>query len=218
MSIFLCLLAIFAGFFGNEGTEFRIFREPRIFDDVPEYPNGWFGLFATDSIFEMRSVAFDLRESAHKHDEWESPEPLLVELHGVENWPMIVIGSSVVEFHQGFVPSAWSVYTDLAPGDSISLIVAGVTEALLFTTEYGLFLQRGDTYQHVSTTSPENPNSGSSIALCWAGDIDRDGEIDLITNDIDDPYFWLCWRLYLSSEAEHGLLVKQVASYWDVYY
>jgi len=48
--------------------------------------------------------------------------------------------------------------------------------------------------------------------------LDRDGSIDLVINDIDDPYNRFCFKLYLSSQAEEGALVKEVALFYDVYY
>ncbi len=218
MGTLFFLVVLFAGFFGEDGTEYLIFRESAIYDDVPEYENGWFGLFQADSVYVLRSVAFELRESTYVPDQWERPEPVYVNLPDEQDWPMLVIGSPVMKFQQGIVPTAYRSYTDLNLGDSIFLVAPGVQETRLFTTEYGLFISCGDVIQWVSRTRLSEVNNGNSIALCWAGDLDGDGEMDLILDDIDDSYYRLYWKLYLSSEAEQGLLVKCVASFYDVYY
>lgn len=49
--------------------------------------------------------------------------------------------------------------------------------------------------------------------LYWAGDLDRDGQLDLYMN-LTDHYNLTHRRLFLSSEAEEGKLVKEVASFY----
>ncbi|MFQ6008952.1 MAG: hypothetical protein ACE5K8_08395 [Candidatus Zixiibacteriota bacterium] len=50
----------------------------------------------------------------------------------------------------------------------------------------------------------------STPSLLWAGDLDRDGQLDLLL-DISNHYAGRHYALYLSSEADAGDLVKPVA-------
>jgi hypothetical protein len=49
--------------------------------------------------------------------------------------------------------------------------------------------------------------------LYWAGDLDRDGKLDLYL-DLTDHYNTIDKRLFLSSRAEAGEIVKYVANFW----
>jgi hypothetical protein len=55
----------------------------------------------------------------------------------------------------------------------------------------------------------------ASWTLLWAGDIDRDGKLDLYM-DLSDHYNVSQRRLFLSSQAKAGELVKEVAAFVTV--
>lgn len=50
-------------------------------------------------------------------------------------------------------------------------------------------------------------------SLSWVGDLDGDGKLDVFA-DLNDFYNFSERRLFLSSQAEKGKLVKQVANFW----
>lgn len=59
-------------------------------------------------------------------------------------------------------------------------------------------------------------DSGAGVNIVWAGDLDRDGRIDLL---LDDRPHYACrmnYRLFLSGSAQHGRLVQEVASVFSV--
>ena len=49
--------------------------------------------------------------------------------------------------------------------------------------------------------------------LVWVGDLDGDGKLDLYA-DLTDFYNFSERRLFLSSQAEKGKLVRQIANFW----
>lgn len=51
--------------------------------------------------------------------------------------------------------------------------------------------------------------------LIWAGDLDKDGKLDLYL-DLHDHYNVMQRRLFLSSQAEEGKLVKEIANFRTV--
>ncbi|MEP6900628.1 MAG: hypothetical protein ABJA66_02695 [Actinomycetota bacterium] len=50
-------------------------------------------------------------------------------------------------------------------------------------------------------------------SLTWVGDLDGDGKLDLYA-DLTDFYNFSEKRLFLSSQADKGKLIKQVANFW----
>jgi len=62
--------------------------------------------------------------------------------------------------------------------------------------------------------SVEVPDDGG-WSLLWAGDLDGDGELDLYM-DLHNKYKSSQRRLFLSSQASHGNLVKEVAEFSTV--
>lgn len=76
-----------------------------------------------------------------------------------------------------------------------------------------LVLSSGDTEQIVH---PEgNQRIGESWTLYWAGDLDNDGKLDFLA-DLSDHYNSTDVILFLSSEAETGNLVEDVAGLFTV--
>lgn len=54
----------------------------------------------------------------------------------------------------------------------------------------------------------------SSLQLIWAGDIDGDGKLDLILNDLEHYNVAVNYKLYLSSKAR--FMVREVASFFSL--
>jgi len=73
-----------------------------------------------------------------------------------------------------------------------------------------IVLVRGDTQQDLFALSG-NANE-PDWRLIWAGDLDGDGKLDFYV-DLSDHYNVAHKRLFLSSQAEPGKLVKQVAEF-----
>ncbi len=218
MTGLLCLMVLFTGFPQESDAEYRFMSTCLLDGDWVETEDTWYGLFQTDSTFELRKVELQLSRSTAPLWEGERPHPIKVELVGESDWPLIILSSSEKEFVEGPINTAFRNYQSLVPDTSIILEAPGIQETLLFTTEEGLFLSNGEVFQSLSDTYPGEEYSGQHMGVVWAGDLDRDGRVDLIINDIDDGYFRFRWHLFLSSEAEPDSIVEMVASFCDVYY
>ena len=211
-------LMIIAGFFGEDTTEYRIIAEYVIDGEVGDMEGTWFGLFEEDSVYELRIVELEVIPGTPPLEDWERPAGTQVTILNEPEKPLILVSSSEMTLIEGVRPTAFHDYQQLNPDTSMILDADGVQETRLFTTEEGLFLSDNEICQCITDTYPGVGPSAIFIGLVWAGDLDRDGMIDLIIDDVDDDYTSYRWKLYLSSEAEPGSIVRMVASFYDVYY
>lgn len=218
MTGLLCLMVVFTGFPQENDTNYR-FMSTCLYDgDWVETEDTWYGLFQTDSMFELRKVELQLSRSTAPLLEGDRPHPFKVELVGEPDWPLIILSSSEKEFIEGPVHTAFRNYQSLVPDTSIILEAPGILETLLYTTEEGLFLSNGEVCQALSDTYPGEEFGGQNLGILWAGDLDRDGRVDLIIDDIDDGYYCYRLHLFLSAEAGPDSILEMVASFGDVYY
>ena len=116
------------------------------------------------------------------------------------------------------ITSIYSHSLHLIRGTSIALNAPGLAETRLFTTDEGLFLCSSAIEQHITATFPGGDGSAEFLGVVWAGDLDRDGKVDLLINDVDSGANRYNWNLYLSTEASTDQLVGWAASFGDVYY
>ena len=221
MTGFICMMMLLAGFPRGDHSDYT-FLLSYLDGDANEIEGisegAWFALFETDSVSELRTVELLLRPDRTIVEDWERPVGTYVETLNESEKPKFYIWSSKSIFTEGPVSIALDDYEHLSPDTSIVLNATGVQETRLFTTEEGLFLSDNEICQHITETHPGALYSANFISVVWAGDLDRDGNIDLIIDDVDDNYSRYVWNLYLSSEAEPGSIVKMVASFYDVYY
>ncbi len=176
MTGLLCLMVLFTGFPQESDAEYRFMSTCLLDGDWVETEDTWYGLFQTDSTFELRKVELQLSRSTAPLWEGERPHPIKVELVGESDWPLIILSSSEKEFVEGPINTAFRNYQSLVPDTSIILEAPGIQETLLFTTEEGLFLSNGEVFQSLSDTYPGEEYSGQHMGVVWAGDLDRDGE------------------------------------------
>jgi len=184
----------------------------------------WYGLFNTDSGCVLEEVKIKTKScpspySGHPGDTnsvsitVEHPsEPLLLlhSLHGFESGLIstyftgdrFIQAGVIISLGKEYSLTALGLVTDIGwrhPGD-------------LPTFDYRVLLlkypfSRNDRQmliQHEIAAAEDTPS------LLWAGDLDRDGQIDLLL-DISNHYAARHYVLYLSSEADKGDLVKPVA-------
>ena len=74
-----------------------------------------------------------------------------------------------------------------------------------------VYLNNGISTQFVASTSEGESDLAKTVFLEWAGDIDRDGKLDLILRV--DWYNNSSTQLYLSSQAKKTNLIKKVAEF-----
>jgi len=105
------------------------------------------------------------------------------------------------------------------PTDKVRLTAVGTAHEdpesrYVYLENYQINMYRGEDEKAVSqalTTIPRMGDLGEPY-LIWAGDIDRDGKIDLIY-DLTDHYIKTHLALFLSSAAKEGELVGLVAEW-----
>ena len=191
-----------------------------VYEDSLVFQQGqWMGLFVPDSGGCMlRPVELDCRMDQDPLCDWERPAGLIVTTPQEPERPMILLMSVDSVFTQGPVDILVGNDLLLPPDTSIVLHSDSMTAAELRTSESGLFITCGQLEQNITETFPGSGPSAPCISIIWAGDLDRDGQVDLLLNDLDDSYNWFCWDLYLSGAAPSGQLLKKVARFYDVYY
>ena len=201
-----------------EPIEYRMIPSTLVYDEDINAEDDWFGLFDAACGSMLRPVEFELILEDIVVYEGERPAGWMLEFPGETQEPLFMVTSSMQVFTAGPVPTAIHEYVPLNSDMSISINVEGMVEARLFTTEEGLFLESCGLCQHITDTYPGEESFGNHIAIVWAGDLDRDGRIDLLIDDVYDSYYLFDYCLFLSTEAGPDYLVNKVSRFYDVYY
>jgi len=149
-SLLLCVLS--GNFFGNQGGEFLIITEFCFYEDLPEFEEGWFGVFETDSGDILRKVSFELLESSFQPEEGERPEPFYIEFLDEPERPKLIIASSVIQFQEGYIERTFIERSELEVGDALLLTAPGLTDIGVLCTETGLFITDGEIGQILTET------------------------------------------------------------------
>ena len=201
-----------------EPIDYRMIPSTIVYDENINAEDEWFGLFDSGCGCMLRPVDFELILQDIIVYEGEPPAGWILEFTGETQEPLFILTSSMPVFTSGPVPTAIHEYLPLSSDTSISIDVEGIVEARLFTTEEGLFLESCELCQHISDTYPGEEDFGNHIAIVWAGDLDRDGRIDLLIDDVYDSYHTYDYFLFLSTEAGPDNLVNKVGRFYDVYF
>ncbi len=136
----------------------------------------------------------------------------------------IFLVQSLGMLKSGTVKTLFSEQTILAPGKSLSFTFDNKAEYYLtafgegsidstgFTSlqNYTVELSRGQLSQVILSYSSTNDAVPS---LLWAGDLDRDGKLDLLVNATPHYVVYSASTLFLSSMAEDGKLLQKVAMF-----
>ncbi len=122
-------------------------------------------------------------------------------------------GKLLFLFRSEIVFADGSIYTELVNTTDIQIGVSiQVNDSCeVFTTEAGLFLSEGHVSQRLSDVYPDS--YGEGVSLVWAGDLDGDSRIDVVLDDRPHYATRCFYQLFLSSEADPGSLVKEVARF-----
>lgn len=217
MNCILCLVLL-AGAHEIEPIEYEMILPSIIYDENINPEEDWFGLFDFACDCMLRPVEFELTLEDVIVYEGERPAGWIVDIPGEAEKPLFLITSSMPVFTAGPVPAVIHDYILLCPDTSITIDVHDIEEARLFTTEEGLFLESLELCQHITDTYPGDEQSGNYIGIVWVGDIDRDGRIDLLIDDVYDSYYIFNYCLFLSTEADSDNLVNKVDRFFDVYF
>lgn len=204
---------------GSEPVDYWMIRPAIVYNDDIDGANEWLGLFDMDGSYMIRPVEVQFTLQDIVVYEGERPAGLIVELPG-ENYstPMILLSSSMPVFSTGQVLTVIHDYMHLLPDLSVVISEEELEEIRLFTNEDGLYLSTEQITQHITETFPGKENSETYMGILWAGDLDGDGKLDMLLNDVAHGYCRFSWDLYLSTEASPDQLVGKVATFFDTYY
>ena len=199
-------------------------------DDVISAANGeiWFGVFETSSGYELRHAEM-IVEAAHDpyiDQDDERTARLIYAADAVidpqydwdyqtDRWSsgdadrlLFFLRPADSVFEEGPLYPAIVDSPDLLPDTTIELGDSGLS---LVATNEGLYLSDGCISQRISDVYPNS--CGEAVSVVWAGDLDGDGKIDLVLDDQPHYAYRVFYRLFLSSQAEPGKLVKEVAHF-----
>ncbi|HWR83033.1 MAG TPA: hypothetical protein VN285_07005 [Candidatus Deferrimicrobium sp.] len=183
----------------------------------------WYGLFKTDSGCVLEPVEIKTKSCPAPFS--DRPGDTSWVSITIENRlePLLLVSSSN-RFESGLIPTYFTGDRFIQVGILIHLEEYYLT-ALGLVTDAG-WRHPSDiptfNYQAVLLRNPFSRNDRqiliqheiaageSTPSLLWAGDLDRDGRLDLLLN-ISNHYASTHYALYLSSEADAGGLVKPVA-------
>lgn len=164
----------------------------------------WLALFETDSGYELRTTRLLVSYSDGTGNagipEWN------VTTADRSSKPLIILDPGGSALREGEVDGVLVHSPVMLPGDEIDLGGYG----LLRADPKGLWLSDGDDSQRLCGVYPDS--RGEEVTVVWAGDLDGDGLIDLVLNDRSHYALVFRYRLFLSSEAYPGELVREVAS------
>jgi len=168
----------------------------------------WFGLYEFGSGCFLQPTEL-LIESVHDPllDRDDAMTGRMVSAVGQEVEPLFLLRPINGVFQEGPIPTVLVNSPVLLPDTTITLGDYGY----LFTTDKGLFLSDGETIQRLSSVYPES--HGEQVSVVWAGDLDADGLVDVIVDDQAHYAYVMNLILFLSSEADPGSLVKEVATF-----
>jgi len=213
--IFLVIMMIFSV---SEPVDYWMIRPTIVYDDHIDGADEWLGLFEMAGINILRPVEVQFILEDIVVYEGERSAGLMVELPNETYTPLILLSSSVPVFSTGPVLTVVHDYMHLLPNLSVVFSERELEEVRLFTSGDGLFLSNDEIEQHITETFPGEEQSETYMGILWAGDLDGDGKLDLLLNDVASSYDRFSWDLYLSTEASPDQLVGKVATFYDTYY
>jgi hypothetical protein len=199
---------------GSEPVNYWMIKPDIVNNDDIDGASEWLGLFDMACSYRLQPVEVQFTPEDREVCEGYKLRGLTVELPGGSySSPLILLSSSIPVFSTGNVLTVVPDYMHLFPNLSVVFCEDELEEVRLFTNREGLYLSNEQITQHITETFPGEENSETFMGILWAGDLDRDGKLDLLLNDVADEYGRFTWDLYLSTEASSDQLVRKVATF-----
>lgn len=223
LTIIVVLISLQSISGNGEGSGYRILRTGVFHGDevVPVENHDWYGLFKTGTTYELRAVSVHTNRAYDvvvdddgdttgievSIDQPEEPLLLIQTVKPLKTGRVSTVFDDPQLFELGSTVHLGS--HDLAALGEVTDEGAGPGNLFLKKFRVVMYDFPDDTrrqtlFEHKRITYDGVPS------LIWAGDLDGDGQPDLLM-DITDHYNVIEWALYLSSEADEGEMVKLVA-------
>lgn len=198
--------------------EVQILQVGEFFCEITAEPNEvWLGLYPTKSGYTLMptTVRVDAFYDPTIGEDENVTGATRVSVQG-QNAPLFLIKGldslktgMVKTLFSGRLPVESSFEFTLDNESTFSVAAFGGLKSNSGSVDYKVELVKGSRSQVIC--SFDTTNSAVSYLL-WAGDIDRDGELDLLIDTVCD-YSASCPALFLSSLAEGGNLLKKAAQF-----
>jgi hypothetical protein len=179
-----------------------------------ETDDTWLAFCHTPDGYELISTKITVHKNPKKDDIYDThvtldtcPFPSLFLIYGV---PELTPGSINTVFNgRTYLEPFQSMILELAPGqESTYSLSASGTNKGEETRDYQIRLSCNQKSQLILNRA----SLSEHIYILWAGDLDRDGRLDLLL-DVHDHYNVSEPTLFLSSKAKKDEMVKRFISY-----
>ena len=198
--------------------EVQILQVGEFFCEITAEPNEvWLGLYPTKSGYTLvpATVRVDAFYDPTIGDDENVTGATRVSVPG-QNAPLFLVTGldslktgMVKTLFSGRLPLESFLEFTLDNESTYTIAALGGLKSNSGNVDYKVELVKGSRSQVIC--SFDTTNSAVSYLL-WAGDIDRDGELDLLIDTVCD-YSASCPALFLSSLAEGGNLLKKAAQF-----
>jgi len=179
-------------------------------DEIPaDIGTGWFALCDDDSVWELKEVDV-LVENVYDAVMDRGEEATGWQVSSLCCEPLVFLRSDTGVFQSGEVTPAFVTTELLYPGWFFELDedeTIFVEESGVYYTRDGLSQKLSDVYENLY---------GEGVSVVWVGDLDGDGMNDLILNDCPHYAIYAGYRVFLSTMAEPGELLGEVAEFTAV--
>ena len=201
-------------------SQLQILQVGEFLCEIAAEPNDvWLGLYPTKDGYSLMPSA--IRVEAFYDPMIDDDENVSgatrVSVHG-QNAPLFLV-TGLDSLRTGRVKTLFSGRLPLLPGSSLeitldnernyAITVFGDMTSNSGATDRNIKLVKGNRSQAIYTVDTTN---ATVPYLLWAGDLDRDGELDLLIDTVRD-YNASGAALFLSSLAEDGNLLKKAAQF-----
>ena len=170
----------------------------------------WYGLIASDRGYDLTSTTITVVDSECQGE----PIYLRVDKPG----EVIFLVRGINSLSAGSIRTAFYGNTEIMPEAQLKLSLNDEYELMSIDDDasdtnrvHRVSIKCGSTYQTIAEIHNMDPENYPF--LVWAGDLDRDGKLDLFFYLSDGTRFGGDYVLFIFSQADEGDLVKRVASF-----
>ncbi len=179
----------------------------------------WLGLFRNGDVVNLKPVRIKISPFKDIADEDGKETGKSVSVSDGEDSPILLLRCLCpMQLKPGFVKTVSGSERKLERNETIDLSLGNDHQMQLSVApsesgDHVVILSGGRVKQTLMDfPGPDDLSRRYSLSLVWAGDLDGDGKLDLLFDDIGNNV-GLNYRLFLSSAAKANKFVEEVASF-----